>query len=351
MDFGLSQEQVIFSDALAGFLNEHVPIARVRDIMESQDAADAALVKSLAEQGVCGILVGADSGGTGLGLLEAVVAAEQLGAAATPCSFHSAAVMAPLLLAAAGKTDLLEQIAAGSLLVSVVDKAPALLGGKLDGEVLFAPDTDVADAFIVLCGEGAARCAVYLDANTRGLGREALVGVDETRRVGELVFEGVDITADADLGVDAATIDRVLDAGRIVLAADALGAAQRLLDEAVKYALERKQFGRVIGSFQAVKHMCAETYAELEPVRSMLWYAAFAWDENLDDAALVASLVKAEACEMATRAATTCVQVYGGMGFTYECDMHIWFKRAGYDRQMLGGPAELRQRAAQLAYG
>lgn len=351
MDFGLSEDQALFADALAGFLSEHVPIARVRDIMESDDAVDAALIKSLAGQGVCGIMVPAESGGTGLGMLDGVVAAEQLGAAATPYSFHSAAVMAPLLLQGAGRSELLERIASGAATVSVVEGTPAPVAGKFNGSAMFVPDVATADAFIVLCGEGADRTAVYLDADTRGLAREPLSAVDETRRVGELTFDDIEITAEMELRVDATLIERAVDAGRIALAADAVGVAQRMLDEAVKYSLDRKQFDRVIGSFQAVKHMCAETYAELEPIRSMLWYAAFAWDQGQNDAPLVAALVKAEACEMATRAATTCVQVYGGMGFTYECDMHIWFKRAGYDRQMLGGPAALRARAAELAYG
>lgn len=351
MDFGLSEDQLLFQDALAGFLNEHVPLTRVRDIMEGEDAVDAALVRSLAEQGVCGIMVSADHGGTGSSLLDAVVAAEQLGAAATPYSFHSAAVMAPLLLQAGGKTDVLAKIADGTLLASVVDRVPAVASGKLNGQAMFVPDATMADLFILLCGEGDGRNAIVLDAKMAGLTRETLWTVDETRRVGELSFDDIAISDDAILDVDAAVIDRVLDAGRIMLAADAVGGAQRSLDEAVKYSMDRKQFERVIGSFQAVKHMCAEAYAEIEPVRSLLWYAAFAWDEGRDDAALTAALLKAHASEMATRTASTCVQVFGGMGFTYECDMHIWFKRAGYDRQLLGGPAELRERAAELAYG
>jgi alkylation response protein AidB-like acyl-CoA dehydrogenase len=351
MDFGLSEDQLLFQDALAGFLNEHVPLTRVRDIMESEDAVDAALVRSLAEQGVCGIMVPIDHGGTGSSLLDAVVAAEQLGAAAAPYSFHSAAVMAPLLLQAGGKTDVLAKIADGTLLASVVDRVPAVASGKLNGQAMFAPDATTADLFILLCGEGDGRNAIVLDAKTAGLTRETLWAVDETRRVGELSFDDIAISDDAILDVDAAAIDRVLDAGRIMLAADAVGGAQRSLDEAVKYSMDRKQFERVIGSFQAVKHMCAETYAEVEPVRSLLWYAAFGWDEGRDDAALTAALLKAHASEMATRTASTCVQVFGGMGFTYESDMHIWFKRAGYDRQLLGGPTELRERAAELAYG
>jgi alkylation response protein AidB-like acyl-CoA dehydrogenase len=150
------------------------------------------------------------------------------------------------------------------------------------------------------------------------------------------------------LAADAGTIARILDAGRIALAADALGAAECSLERSVAYALERKQFERVIGSFQAVKHMCAETAADIEPLRSLLWYAAFAWDGRRDDAAVTATLLKAHAGEVAVRSTTTTLQVFGGMGFTWECDAHLWFKRAGYDRQMLGGPADMRARAAEL---
>ena len=146
-------------------------------------------------------------------------------------------------------------------------------------------------------------------------------------------------------------LGRVLDAGRIALAADALGASERALELAVEYAQTRQQFGRPIGSFQAVKHLCAETVADVEPVRSLLWYAAFAWDEQRPDARRVATLLKAHAAEVATRAVSTCIQVYGGMGFTWECDLHVWFKRAGFDRQMLGGPAALRQEAMTLPAG
>ena len=352
MDFGLSDDQSLFQQSLRGFLGERVPTERVRSVMESASGHDAALLQQLAEQGVTGILIPEEFGGTGLGLLDAALAAEELGRAAAPFSFHSAAVVAPLVLAASGsqkaKSEWLPRIAEGKALVSVIVDAPAAKDGRLRGSAMFVPDATSADAFVVVSGSEGAPEFHLLPAQAAGLRVEPLATVDDTRRVGEVFFDDVAVDSSTRLEIadGAAVLARAIDAGRIALAADALGAAERSLEEAVKYALQREQFGRVIGSFQAVKHMCAEVFAEVEPVRSLLWYAAFAWDDRKDEAPAMAALVKSHGTEVATEATTTCVQVYGGMGFTYECDMQLWFKRAGYDRQMLGSPTALREIAA-----
>jgi alkylation response protein AidB-like acyl-CoA dehydrogenase len=321
--------------------------------MESTSGHDRSIVSGLAAQGVCGILCPEAAGGSGLGLLDAAITAYELGRAAVPFSFHSAGVAAPLAVSLSGDTGAkrrwLESTATGEELLSFVAGAPAASGGKLRGRVLFAPDARVADAFVVVSGEGAARELLLLPRGTPGLKTSELATVDETRRVGELEFDDVEIgTAQRLAGVDTEKIDRILDAARIALAADAFGASERVLEEAVRYARTRKQFGRTIASYQAVKHMCAEAYAEIEPVRAFLWYAAFAWDERYEDASRAAALLKAHATEAGTAAVTTAVQVFGGMGFTWECDAHLWFKRVGYDRQMFGGPVELRTAGASL---
>ncbi len=353
MDFGLSDDQLLFGDALRGWLGENVPVARVRTVMESAAGHDRELVTGLAAQGATGILVPEVDGGLGLGLLDAAIAAYELGRAAAPFSFHSACVAAPLAISlssdAAAKKRWLAAIAEGKELLSFAAVAPAVKAGKLRGNALFVPDAMVADAFVVVAGEGDARELLLLPRGTPGLHASELATVDETRRVGELAFDDVEIGAAERLaGTDAKKIDRVLDAARIALAADAFGASERVIEEAVTYAQTRKQFGRVISSYQAVKHMCAEAYAEIEPVRAFLWYAAFAWDGSYEDASRAASLLKAHATEAGTAAVTTAVQVFGGMGFTWECDAHIWFKRVGYDRQMFGGPVELRAAGASL---
>jgi alkylation response protein AidB-like acyl-CoA dehydrogenase len=351
MDFGLSEDQSLFQEALRGFLSEHCPVDRVRRAIDDGDARPDDLVAGLAAQGVAGILVPEEFGGSGLGLLDAAIAAEELGRAAAPFTGHSAFVCAPVAIASAGddaqKSEWLPRIASGESIVSFADGAPEIVGGTLNGSVTFVPDAMTAEAFVLVCGAGDATRMVLLPRTTPGLTAEPMVAVDETRRVGELSFDGVQVDASNELSSADATvaIERTLDAGRIALAADALGSVDRTLSDAVEYALQRKQFGRVIGSFQAVKHMCAEVYAAAEPLRALLWYAAFSWDEGYPDAHETALLLKAEATEVATDGVRTSVEVFGGMGFTWECDVHLWFKRAGYDRQVLGGPEELRRAA------
>ncbi len=182
-------------------------------------------------------------------------------------------------------------------------------------------------------------------ADTAGLTRTPLRTIDATRSICELNFDKV-AAEPLSAGDAPATLARMIDAGRIVLAADILGAGQRMIDKAVAYAGERSQFGRLIGSFQAVKHLCAEMTAELEPCRALVWYAAYAFDTLPDQASLMAAHAKAHLSEVGTFVARTATEVHGGMGFTDLTGLHYWFKRIGFDRQMLGGPERLRHHAA-----
>ena len=140
----------------------------------------------------------------------------------------------------------------------------------------------------------------------------------------------------------------ILDVGRVLLAADTLGAAQNMLDQAVAYSLTRVQFGRPIGSFQAVKHMCAEMAADLEPCQSLVWYAAHAVDAIPNEARVTACHAKAHVAEVGKFVAKTATEVHGGMGFTDLVGLHYWFKRIGLNRQLLGSPERLRDEAARL---
>ncbi|MCF8469524.1 MAG: acyl-CoA dehydrogenase, partial [Parvibaculum sp.] len=215
---------------------------------------------------------------------------------------------------------------------------------KLNGKALFALDAAVADIIIVADKAG----GLHLVAgDAKGLTKVRLTSIDLTRTLTELQFENVE--AEALVSGDAAMVlGRVIDAGRIMLAADTLGAGWMMIDKAVAYAAERKQFGRVIGSFQAVKHMCAEMAAELEPCRSLVWYAAHAFDETPDEAALMAAHAKAHSGEVGRFVARTATEVHGGMGFTDLVGLHYWFKRIGLDRQLLGSPERARQDAAVM---
>jgi alkylation response protein AidB-like acyl-CoA dehydrogenase len=178
-----------------------------------------------------------------------------------------------------------------------------------------------------------------------GLTRTLMPGIDETRRLAELSFDGVDAEP---LGGGPELLAALRDAGWILIAADTLGAAEAMIDKAVSYAKERRQFGRVIGSFQAVKHLCAEMAAELEPCRALVWYAAYAFDTAPQDASLTAAHAKALTSEVGRFVARTSTEVHGGMGITDLLGLHFWFKRIGLNRQLLGGPERVREFAAKL---
>ena len=360
MEFGLSEEQQLLEKSVRRFLDERAPIARVREIAEGELAFDTELWKGLAEIGVAGCLVPEDQGGTGLALLDAAIIAQSLGYFATPAPFVGSSVMATVALLAAGspaqQAEWLPRIASGELRIGVgvsecvsprEGAGVAWVDGRLVGKALFVIDAGSAESFLVGVGP---RDLCLVNRAADGLEVELLSTIDETRRIAELRFDAVEPAES--LGERAAAgeaIARVLAAGRVVLAADTLGACDRAIEMAVAYAMERKQFGRVVGSFQAVKHMCAEMAAETEPTRSFLWYAAHAFDAVPDEAPKLACLLKARLSDIGTRVVRSATEVHGGIGFTAEHDLHLWFKRAGLNRQLLGGPTTLRRSAAQLA--
>jgi alkylation response protein AidB-like acyl-CoA dehydrogenase len=359
MDFGLSEEQRLLEDTIRRYLDSEAPIARVREIAETPTGHHRALWEELAELGVAGILVPEEHGGSGLALLDAAVAGESLAWGVAPTPFLGTGVMAPVALTTSGtpeqQAEWLPKIASGETCLGVAatelwsvheDAGVRLEAGRLHGKALFVVDAGAADVFLVPLA-GSSLALVGRDA--QGLSLELLATIDRTRRVGELCFDAV---APVDWiggeGAAAKGIARMVDAGRVAVAADLLGAAERCLEKAVEYAKQREQFGRLIGSFQAVKHMCAEMAAELEPARSLVWYAAHAWSELPGEAPLTAAHAKAQMAEVATEIARTSTEVHGGIGFTDDHDLHLWFKRVGLDRQLLGGPALLREHAARL---
>ena len=355
MDFGLSEDQLLLEDTVRRFLAEEVPIERVRELREEPCPNDRAIWGALAELGITGVLVPEAQGGSGLALLDAVLVSQALGRAVTPTPFLASAVMAPTALALLGGSageDWLAGIATGDLvcgvavteLFSVREGAGVTVeAGALHGKAMMAIDACGADLLLVAI-DGDTLAVVRAD--TPGLEITRLTTVDATRCTAEVLFESVTTEAVFEDAGDA--IARMLDAGRIALAADSLGACESMVEQAVAYAKERKQFNRVIGSFQAVKHMCSEMIAEIEPARSLLWYAAHSFDAMPDEAPLMACHVLAHASEIGWEIASISTQVEGGIGWTDEQNLHFWFKRIGNARHLLGGPEYLRNRAAEL---
>ena len=359
MDFGLSAEQRLLEESLQRYLDANLPMQRVRKIATATDADDRELWRSLVDIGVPGTLVPVQHGGVGLGLLDAVVVAHALGRVAAPVPFLGSAVMAVVALREAGSESQqdawLTRIATGDALIGVaanemVSKREGagieVRGSVLYGKSLFVIDGPSADAFLVAAGDDA---LALVERDAKGLTLGGLSTVDTTRGLGEIVLDGVQPT-DWLRGPrgNRAAIERMLDAGRLVLAADILGCCDRALAMAVAYAKERRQFGRVIGSFQAVKHLCADMVAELEPARALLWYAAHAFDAAPAEAPLMTALAKSHLAEVGTSLVKTATEVHGGIGFTEEYDLHFFFKRVALDRQLLGGPDYLRDRAARV---
>jgi alkylation response protein AidB-like acyl-CoA dehydrogenase len=360
VDFGLSEEQELLAGTLRRYLEEECPVTRVRELVEKQPGRDGGTWQRLCELGIGGLLIPEEHGGSGLGLLDAAVAAESLGWGVAPGPFLGSAVLAPVALLAGGTPEQrarwLPQLATGACrigvaaneLVSRRDGAGVeLRDGRLHGLALMVHDATEADRLLVPVDAG--RSLALVDPRAPGAELLRLHTIDRTRDFGELRFDGAGVSEwIGERGGAAASCRRMLDAGRVALAADALGASGRSLELAVAYAMQRRQFDRVIASFQAVKHMCAEMVAELEPARSLVWYAAHAFDAIPGEASLMACHVKAHLSEIGPWIVRTATEVHGGIGFTDEQNLHYWFKRVGVDRQLLGSPAALREEAARL---
>ena len=357
MEFALSEDQRLLQDSISGTLASVSSLDEVRKVAEGEAGVALGMSGALSELGAPQLLVPEAHGGLGLGALEAALVQEALGAHVCPAHFMAGSAMAVEAIKLAGdemqKANWLSQIAGGDMHVGVAlteavsrreGAGLSFTAGKLSGRALFALEVDAA-SHILTCDTAGALYMVASDA--AGLSQRALTTIDRTRGFTELVFENVEAEAlGGDTGGDA--LDRVIALGRILLAADTLGAAQVMLDKAVAYAGERKQFGRVIGSFQAVKHMCAEMAAKLEPARALVWHGAYLYDTEPEKAGLMACLAKSHLSEAGTFIARTSTEVHGGMGFTDLVGLHYWFKRIGINRQLLGGPEQLRAQAARL---
>jgi alkylation response protein AidB-like acyl-CoA dehydrogenase len=355
MDFALTSDQKLLQDSLARTLADASALDRVRRFADDLGDKGADVWADLCDFGLPGIVVPEAFGGLGLGLLDAALCSEALGAAVAPVPFMGV-VLGPLALVHGGtaeqQAEWLPKLASGEV-VAAVAISEAVAGardgagvtakdGKLTGKAMFVPGGLAAGLLVVADRAGELHLA---RGDAAGLTRTFLPSIDETRRMAELSF--ADTPAEP-LAGGPELLGRLRDAGWVLLAADSLGAGQTMLDKAVAYAKERRQFGRVIGSFQAVKHLCAEMAAELEPARALVWYAAYAFDALPAEASLMAAHAKAHTSEIGRFIARTSTEVHGGIGMTDLLGLHFWFKRLGVNRQLLGGPEAVREIAARL---
>ena len=357
MYFGLSEEQKSLEENINRFLADNASLDTIKAVANGEEDKAQSVHQGILDLGLSGLVIPEEYGGLELNMLFATVVAAALGSGTAPVPYAGSYVMAPLAINLAGSDDQknqwLPKIAGGECVIGVglseyvgarEDAGIEFLNGKLSGRSLFLIDGKNADAYLLANKSGE---LFLVEASAPGIEVIELTTVDKTRTSIELILKDVD----ADLlsgSDDRSIIEKVLDAGRIMLAADTVGAAQVMLDKSVAYSLERKQFGRLIGSFQAVKHMCAEMAAELEPCHSMIWHAAHCFDNVPEEARLMACQTKAHISEVGQQISKTATEVHGGMGFTDELGLHYWFKRIGLNRQLLGSPELIREEAGRL---
>lgn len=352
MQFGLSESQKILKDNARKFFSVECPTGEVRRLMESDTAYDGALWAKMAEQGFTGIVFPEEFGGLGVGKVELILLMEEMGYALVPGPFFSTVVLAGTVLDACGsaeqKKKYLEPICHGQARSTVAmlldpnaaDARMTISNGRLTGRKLFVPDAAVADSILVVTSSG----VFVAESKAPGLTVTPMKSMDLTRRLYSVEFSNTP----AEKLANATGWTRALDLATTALVAEMVGGMQRTLDITVQYAKTRKQFGKPIGSFQAVQHQCADMYLETESSRSAAYYAAWALEENAPDAAVAVSIAKMYASDACRNVGNHGIQVHGGMGFTWEDDLHLYYRRAKASETMLGDATHHRERIARL---
>ncbi len=355
MQFGLSESQEFLRDSARKFFAGECPSSEMRRLMETDTAHDAKLWAKLTDQGYTGVVFPEAYGGVALGKVELMLLMEEAGRALLPGPFFSTVVLAGSVLESAGtpeqKRGYLAPICKGevratvAILESVASWNPADLklsaaNGTLTGQKFFVSDAAVADFIVVVARNG----VFVVDSKAPGLKVSPMSGMDLTRKLYVVEFANTpaeEIGADADL-------TRPFDIAAAALAAELVGGMQRTLEITVEYAKTRKQFGKPIGMFQAVQHQCADMYLETESARSAVYYAGWALEENAPDASAAVSIAKMYSSDAARTVGNRGIQIHGGMGFTWENDLHLYYRRAKASETAFGDATFHRERIASI---
>jgi alkylation response protein AidB-like acyl-CoA dehydrogenase len=359
MDFSFSDEQEALRAAVRAYLADRYPLERIA-AMSDGEGFDRGAWAEIAEMGWTGISVPASQGGAGLGFLEEAVVAEELGRGLYPGPFLSSVVMG--LEAARTDAGVSASIARGTHVATVAwagsdgrfasEPPPPVrwnrADGRLSGSRAFVPDVSVADLFLVIGSDGGVPCVWQVDREAPGVRWREQATIDGTRRMGEVVLEEAP-ARELSRGDDACR--SVRDRGLAALAAEAVGVGSAALSLAVDHARTREQFGRPIGSFQAVAHPLAQAYLEVETARSLAYWAAWAVSQRAPEASRAAAAAKARASEAAVAACERAIQSHGGVGFTWDHPLHRYYKRALGIASFLETGTELRARLASELLG
>ena len=350
MKFHPSEEQDLIQASIRGTLADTFPHGRRQALLDAETDFDVPVWNALMELGLAGLMVPASLGGSGLGLVDAALAAEALGLEGAPGPFASH-MLATYAIAEAAPDDIkdrwLAELLSGRARATLAIDDTWLpeawrSGSALDCTFSLVPGADMADLFVVGLSGG---LLAIVDREASTIDVAKLQNADRTRRLSKLSLKTSHATP---LG-DSTFATKLFDSALVLLAADAFGGAQRCLSMTVDYVQTRHQFGVPLAQFQAIKHQLADMAVELEPARALVWYAAYALDRNLPDASRRASLTKAHLADRFTSITRASVLAHGGIGYTWEYDLQVWFRRALFDNAFLGSPSLHRERAAALA--
>jgi alkylation response protein AidB-like acyl-CoA dehydrogenase len=372
VDFGFSEEQEMLRQSARNLLEKECPSTLVRRLMEEERGYEPELWKKIAELGWLGLVIPEAYGGSALGYVDLVLVLEEMGRVVLPSPFIWTVMVAEAINRAgseAQKKALLPKIAAGELIATIAWMEPSGLWGAdgitaaarqngsdfvIDGAKLFVNDGHIADCMLVAArtgGRSADGVTLFaIESSRAGVSVTPLTTMDQTRKLSEVKFAGVKATsADVvgEVGNGWKTLAAIIDRGKVMLAAEMMGGAQKVLDMTVEYAKVRTQFGRPIGSFQAVQHKCANMMIDVESAKSAVYYAAWAVSNDVAEAPLAAALAKAAASDAFRRVSADGIQVHGGIGFTWEHDMHLYFKRAKSSEFTFGDATYNRELVAQ----
>src|SRR5690348_6993760 len=360
MNFDFSDDLKALRDQARKFLRERDAKGAARRVLDAGGGHDKSLWQEMAGMGWIGAAIPEEHGGAGLGHLGLCVLAEELGAALTPVPFSSTAYLASEAIMLAGtpaqKERYLPAFAKGELIGTLAHaegpNAPdpkrfstAVSGGKITGTKQPVPDGAIADVAIVTAKSGDRQLSLYLvDLRGGGTAREPVETIDRSRGHARLVFSGAAAELLGAAGEGLSLIDRVFDRAAVLFAFEQVGGAQAALDMAKGYALERYAFGRPIGSFQAIKHKLADIYVATELARSNAYYGAWALSQDATELPVAAAAARVAASEAFSLASRENIQTHGGMGFTWEFDCHIYYRRAKLLSLALGSPREWKDR-------
>ena len=367
MNFGFSEEQEELRRGVRRFLEDKSPSIEVRRLMETPEGYDPAVWSLMANQlGLQALTIPEEYGGAGFGYVELIVVLEEMGRSLLCAPFFSTVALAANALLVSGdeaaKADYLPGIASGETLATLAyseesgrwDLDGITLGAtqsgegwQLTGTKSYVIDGHTANLILVAARSAAGLSLFAVDAEAAGLTRTALATMDQTRKQAKLVFNGTPARLIGEDGGAGPVLSKTLDLAAVALAAEQVGGAQRVLEMSVEYAKHRIQFGRPIGSFQAIKHKCADMLLEVESAKSAAYYAGWAAAEDNDELPVTACLAKAYCSEAYFHAAAENIQIHGGIGFTWDHDAHLYFKRAKSSELILGDPSYHRELLAQ----